>query len=306
MKKILLTLLFSFAFGAHAEPLKIFVPYGPGGNVDLQARIYAKELANLGVENVVLNRTGGDGMVGIRAAALAKPDGNNILYTCNGSITQKSAEHTGNREVVKQLIPVYKTMTIGQLFVTKKGSKITNWEELQAAIKSRSVSIGTSSGIMKDAVLDSVGIHPNVILVPFQGDVQTYAGVLSNVVDVGTVTMVWAPKAETGELNIIAVTSDKGRYGVKSLKERGYDVATSQYCGFWAPPGASDEVVKNFYNLIDRAQKSKEVDHGIRTVIHGLPAEPISQKAFADEIEAEYQNLLKRNSAKIAKGLIRP
>lgn len=302
MKKLLLSALFALALGAQAEPLKIIVPFAPGGNVDLQARIYSKEFTAMGIDNVVLNRPGGDAIIGIRAAVMSKPDGNTILYACNGGITQRSAENTGNRELIKQLVPVYKTMTIGQLFVTKKSNKIATWEDLQAAFKAgKTVSVGTSSGIMKDAVADSIGSYPNLIQVPFQGDIQTYTAVMQGTVDIGTITMVWAPKAEQGELNIIAVTSDKGRYGVKSLKERGYDVATSQFCGFWLPPGVTKETVTRFYNTIDKAQQSKEVDKGIRTVIHGLPAAKISTEAFAEEIEAEYQYLLKRNSAKLAK-----
>lgn len=304
MKKLSIALVLTCAFVAKAEPLKIIVPYGAGGNVDLQARVYAKELSAQGVENVVLNRPGADSAIGIRATASAKPDGNTILYSCSGGITQRSAESSEHREMVKQLVPVYKTMTIGQLFVTKKGNRIGTWEDLIAELKAgKTVSVGTNSGIMKDAVEDTIGNNrfPSLIQVPFQGDVQTYAAVMQGTVDVGTITMVWANKAEQGELNIIAVTSNKSRYGIKSLKERGYDVATNQFCGFWAPPGVSKETVNHFYSIILRAHKTKEVDTGIRTIIHGLPVEPVTPEAFAVEIENEYQFLLKRNSAKIAR-----
>jgi len=85
MKKLLLSLL--FVASAHAaEPLKIIVTYAAGGNTDLAARVYAKDLARQGIEAIVVNKPGAEGLVGIQELMAAKPDGNTVMYSGSSGV----------------------------------------------------------------------------------------------------------------------------------------------------------------------------------------------------------------------------
>ena len=87
----LLTLLFCLlATGATAQdyptkPVRILVPYGPGGATDIIARIVAAKLTeSLGQSFVVENRQGANGNIALEAAAKAQPDGYTLLWTTPG------------------------------------------------------------------------------------------------------------------------------------------------------------------------------------------------------------------------------
>ena len=71
-----------------SKPVRMLVPYGPGGATDIIARIVAQRLTeSLGQTVVVDNRAGGNGSVGAQAVANAPPDGLTLLVTSDATIT---------------------------------------------------------------------------------------------------------------------------------------------------------------------------------------------------------------------------
>ena len=68
-----------------SRPIMLVVPYAPGGNVDIAARVFAKELSSkLGQQVVIENKSGAGGIVGSVAVAKARPDGYTLLLTAAG------------------------------------------------------------------------------------------------------------------------------------------------------------------------------------------------------------------------------
>jgi tripartite-type tricarboxylate transporter receptor subunit TctC len=290
MKKLLLVLF--FAVTSHADTLKIIVPYAPGGNTDLTARLIAKELANQNIDAVIVNRPGAEGLVGQNDMLTQRPDGNTVLFTGSGGIIYNSLASVANYEKMRQLVPVSRMTITGQLLVTKRDNPIKTWEQLQSAARTRTVTIGTNSGIMRSMIQELFPNNPNVIIVPYNSDTQAMTGLLSSTVEVATVTFVFETNIANGELNGLAVTTDTGRFGIRSLRELGTGVSREQWYGFFLPPNTPTVTRNRLALAFNTAKQSPELDRAIRTSIHATLSKTVTPNEFAHAIEAEYQKLL--------------
>jgi tripartite-type tricarboxylate transporter receptor subunit TctC len=290
MKKLLLVLL--FAASAHAETLKIIVPYAPGGNTDLTARLIAKELANQNIDAVVINRPGAEGLVGQNDMLTQRPDGNTVLFTGSGGIIYNSLASVQNYDKMRQLVPVARMTITGQMLVTKRDSAIKTWEQLQSAVNTRTVTIGTNSGIMRSMIQELFPNNSNVIIVPYNSDTQTMSGLLSSTVEVATVTFVFETNVANKELNGLAVTTDTGRFGIRSLRELGTGVGREQWYGFFLPPNTPAEIRNRLALTFNTAKSSPELERAIKTSIHATLSKTVTPNEFAHAIEAEYRKLL--------------
>jgi len=293
MKKLLLALL--FAVSAHAEPLKIIVPYAPGGNTDLTARLIAKELANQNIDTVVINKPGAEGLVGQNDMLTQRPDGSTVLFTGSGGIIYNSLASGQNYDKMRQLVPVARMTVTGQFLLSKRDNAIKTWAQLQSAVKTRTVSIGTNSGIMRAMIQELFPNNPNIIIVPFNSDTQTMTALLSGTVDIATVTFVYENNVAAGELNALAVTTETGRFGVKSLKELGTGVSKEQWYGFFLPPNTPAEIRNRLALEFNTAKQSLELDRAVKTTVKATLSKTVTPNEFSHAIEREYQQLKKKD-----------
>jgi tripartite-type tricarboxylate transporter receptor subunit TctC len=295
MKKIFLALalLVSSSIFA-AEPLKIIVPYAPGGQTDLLARIFAKEIeTRQHIEVVVLNRPGAEGLVAQNDMLTKPADGNTVLFTGNGSIIFKSLESPANYANMKKLVPITRVIVSGNILATKSSSNVKTWEQLQAALKVRTVSIGTNGAQASSLITEIFGNTPNAIIIPYNSDSSSALGLMSGTVEVAVLTFVYSTNVANGEMNGLAVTTPTGQFGTKSLNELGVNATRQTWSGFFAPPGTSDKVAEHLFNIINEAKKSPELQTAVNTHIHAIMSKTLTPSAFAATIETEYQTQLK-------------
>lgn len=275
------------------DQIKIIVPFAPGGNTDVTARLYAKELANQQVDAVVVNRPGADGKVAVMEFLNANPDGRTILLGGNGSVVYPGLENTEYYENTKKLTPIMQATVFGQILLSKKDSPIKTWEHVLAKAKIGPVSIGVGTSVAKSLIGDIFGNNSNIIVVPFGGDAPTVLALYNNTVDVAFATFLYGPKVIAGEFNGIAVSTENGIFGIKSFKEMGVNVLRDQWVGFWAPPGTTDLQSKRLYEILERARKSPELQDAIKNQMHSIVAKQRSPEDFAVYIEKDYRRLLK-------------
>jgi len=293
MKRLLFALLLTASAHA-AEPLKIIVTYVAGGNTDLAARVYAKELARQGVETIVVNKPGAEGLIGMQELMAAKPDGNTVMYSGSSGVVYNSASNPAAYEIMTKITPLMRGALNGQMLVSRKDSDIRTVEQLKAALKTRTVAVGNNGAITRLALEELLGDSPNLIMVNFNGDNAVMLAMLNKSIEVSTVTFLMEDRVTAGELNGLATLTPKGRNGMKSLVELGYNISQEGWTGFWAPPGVSKETRDRLYTMLESARANEEVQKQIHTMVHaGVPRKQTPDE-FARDIEREYQRAVKQ------------
>src|SRR5882672_7427881 len=111
--------------GYPTRPVRIIVPYGPGGVADTTTRIVAQKLSErLGQQFVIENRPGAGGIVASKAGATAAPDGYTLTLTGNGTAISKSLFKSLPYDVLKDFTPVSVLAWLDLLIATKAGGPL--------------------------------------------------------------------------------------------------------------------------------------------------------------------------------------
>jgi len=298
MKKLLLTLLFCLSTAHATETIRVIVPYAAGGNTDLVARLYAKELAKQDIDAVVINRPGANGFVGTQEIMNARPDGKTLLFSGVGGVVYTATTNPAAYQAMNRLVPIIRTGVYGEMLVSHSSSDIKTFDQLIKALKTRTVAVGVSNSTMRSAVEELFPDNPNLIAVGYSGDGPTVLGLLNKSVEVGTMTWSQDFRIAQGELNGLAVFTARGRNNIKSLTELGYPIVYEGWNGFWAPPETPRDIRDRLYKAIEQARANKDLQKNISTVLHGSVAPKATPDQFADLIDREFTKTLVRNARK--------
>src|SRR5262245_27410912 len=206
------------AFPAHrawpqaTTPIKLVVPYPPGGGIDSTARIMAEEVGRTqGVVVVVENRPGAGTVIATEAVSRAKPDGNTLLLTLN-SFLVAAHTHKLSYDPLTSFEPICMTATTPLVIVVDARSPYRSLDDLIRAARSRpgeltySQITGTFSVAGFERLSRDAGMK--MTLVPFAGNAQSVTAVLGGHV---TATIVDYPSAagqlRAGSMRALATPS---------------------------------------------------------------------------------------------------
>jgi tripartite-type tricarboxylate transporter receptor subunit TctC len=127
------------------KPIRIIVPFPPGGSVDPLARVIGQRMSEtFGQQVVVDNRPGGNTVIGTDAAAKAAPDGYTLLLTASSHVTNPQLLPT-SYDPIKDFAPVATISTADMILVTNPSVPANNLQELLALAKARPGSLNYSS-----------------------------------------------------------------------------------------------------------------------------------------------------------------
>ncbi len=297
------------ASGAHAQtsdfpnrPIRIVVPYGPGG-VDYQIRALAPALGNvLGQQIVVENREGGGAIIGTAAVKSAPPDGYTLLFT--GTAALSVVPHLRKSGYVIDDFEPIGNVTATPLIVTARGNApFKTLAELVAYAKDNpgkvnmgSAGSGTSTHIVGEAFQAAAGIK--FTHVPFRGVGAATNAMLSGDVDlVIGVPGVMVPHFATGKLMAMASTG-KARSefapDVPSLFETGLDVVEETKFGLLAPRGTPEPVLRRLVDALQSAANTPEfIDLMRKTFATQAYLSPPQFRAAIGVEDAYWSKLLK-------------
>ncbi len=306
MKKILLALALAAmtapAFAAESfptRPIRFIVPYAPGGNVDISARIVAVPLGEtLGQTVVVDNRPGAGGNLGSSLVAKATADGYTLLVGSSGPLSVNPVIFKNlPYDSLKDFAPISTVQAVPLVILASPKSTIHSISDLVAAAKSRpgkltmaSSGAGTTNHFAIE-LLSSVA-NIKVLHVPYKGSGPALSELLGGQVE----TMVDQLAASIGHvrdgrLKVLAVTTPQRVSvlpNVPTLDELGYKgYQASTLLGLLAPTGTPKPVIAKLNAAVRKTMDNTAVAERFR----GLGASPAasSPEEFSQRIRDELQ-----------------
>lgn len=253
------------------KPIRIIVPYAPGGGPDILARQLAQKLALETSQTVfVENKVGAGGMLAGEVAALAPPDGHTLLLGASTHVTQKILEPKLNFDPLKSFVHITLSSTSAAVLVVPANSPYKTVKELTQAVKSQPGKLNyASGGVGSAAHLAGASlltyVKGDALHVPYKGSVEIVPSLLSGDTQFGFPVLSTAlPFITQGKIRALAVTSAvrlPQLPDVPTLRET-YDtdaLVQESWSGIWAPAGTPKSIVEKLYKAITAALNNPEL-----------------------------------------------
>lgn len=283
----------AFAQAYPAKPVRIVVPFPPGGGVDVVARTFSQKFTEAwGQQVIVENRPGAGGNIAADAVAKSVPDGYTLLITTIGHAVAPSLYRKLPFDPIKDFAAASQITATYLVLVANPGMPGT-LKELVALAKSQPgklnyghTGLGVAPHMVGEMLKAAAGI--DIVMVTYKGDAQTVPAMLSNEVQMGfspPTTVVQHVKA--GRLRALAVSgAARGAAfpDVPTVTEAGYPDATyNGWVGFFAPGGTPHDILNKISSETARALRLPDVAERLPT----WGAEPAG--TTPDEFAARYR-----------------
>jgi tripartite-type tricarboxylate transporter receptor subunit TctC len=251
------------------KPVRILVPFGPGGGTDIQGRLLSKKFyESMGQTFVVDNRAGAAGLIGADLVAKSPPDGYTILFTTASlSVNVTLYKKTLAFDPVKDLVPVSWISSVPLVLIVHPTVPVKTARELVALAKKNdkmtagSNGAGTTSFLAVEMMNQATGLH--TVNVPYKGGGPAITALLSGEVDFEFATaLAAAPHIKSGKVRALAVTTAKPAAAYPELPTMlsmypGFDV--DNWYAMFMPAGTPKAIVDKLNAEIIKALKSPDI-----------------------------------------------
>ena len=296
------------AGAAHAQtypdkPIRMVIPFPPGGGTDILGRLVAQKLTEANKWTIVPdNKAGAGGTLGITEAAKGKPDGYDMVMGQKDNLVVGPWIYKNlTWNPVKDFTPVAHVAWSPVIIATSATSKYKTLADVVAAAKAAPDTItygspgnGTTIHLAGDQFEKAAGIKMRHI--PYKGSNPALMDALAGNVDllVSSVPSAMA-QVKAGKLRPLAVTSAKRSTSlpdVPTVAESGYkgfDMST--WYGLLMPAGTPAPVARQMNAAVNKLLATPE----LQKAIHEQGAEPLSMtpEAFAEQLRRDYQGMEK-------------
>jgi tripartite-type tricarboxylate transporter receptor subunit TctC len=210
------------ASGAHAadsaknlfqRPLRILVPFAPGGGQDTTARLLGAKMSELlGQQVIVDNRPGGAGIIAAETALKAPPDGHTMYLASTSFVVTPSLQKSLPYDTLKDFAPIMRVSSTPGTLVVHASLPVRNVRELVALAKSKPGeltfgSAGVASNSHLSGELFKVLAGVDMVHVPYKGSALATNALLSGETAVGfSNAIATLPQVRAGRLRLLAVT----------------------------------------------------------------------------------------------------
>ena len=299
MKLFLAVAAALFCIGAGAQsfpskPVRIVVPYAPGGGTDIISRQVAQKLAEAWGQNVfVENRPGANGIAGTEVVLKSPPDGHNLVVVVAAHVINASLQAKMPYDPVADVAPVTLIARSPWVIVVTPAVTAQNLREFVAHARAnpgklRFGSSEPSSRLAGEQFKQLAGI--DLQHVPYKGGSQIMTDMLGGHIETGfTSTLTVLQHYKSGKLKVLAVAG-KARHlsmpDVPTAIESGYpDYETYAWYGMYAPKGTPRDVVGRIQQEIARIVRLPEMQE--RLSQFGAEAIASAPEEFAAYTAAE-------------------
>lgn len=293
-----------------SRPIRIIVPFPPGGVTDPLGRLLGEELRkSFGQPAIVENKPGAGTVIGVEATAKSKPDGHTIGIVGNSFTINHTLVARLPYDTLKDLRPVGLMVRAPNVMVGHPSVPARDLRGLVAYAKANpgkltyaSSGTGTAQHLIGESIKLATGM--DLVHVPYKGAGPAVSDLLGAQVNllVGNVPVL-LPHIAAGKVRAFGVsTTDRAQAApqVPSFAEQGYPMDLSAWFGIVAPAGVPDAIVARLNAEVVRTFSSPEVVKMLAA--QGYEPIPGSPEAFAAHIRSEiahYSALIKQGSVKL-------
>jgi tripartite-type tricarboxylate transporter receptor subunit TctC len=253
-----------------SRPIRLIVPYAPGGGADSVARVVAKRVSEtIGQPMVIENRGGAGSIIGTEMVAKAEGDGYTLLLGQSGPISINPAVYRDLRyDPIKDLAPVTMTTAYPYILVVNARRPVTSLQELVALVKSKpgsmnygTTGIGAANHLVTELFSSKAGLKMTHI--PYRGTALAVADLIGGRVDVVFADPISVlSHMQAGTLRALAVTSKERSPvvpDVPTIAESGFPGFDAiAWHGILAPMGTPPNIIKRLRTEIVSALQHPE------------------------------------------------
>jgi tripartite-type tricarboxylate transporter receptor subunit TctC len=297
---------------AQSGPLtRIIFPFAAGGGGDALCRLIAQNLGPALDRTVIVeNRTGGDGLIGIKSVKGASPDGTTILITTGPTMyLLPMVETTPSFDGSKDFLPVsllgrFDFGIVASPAIGVKDFKgLVDWLRANPARATFGVPSNGTIPHFAGSRLEEM-LRLQMTRVPYRGSAPIVNDVIGGHLPFGIVTVADSTtQHRAGAVRILAVSSaERSPFlpDVPTLKESGIDLVADSWYGMWLPAGSSPAFAKQLSTAVGAALAKPEVREKLLAI--GLVPVGSTPEALAGELSANtafWQPIVKATGYKI-------
>jgi len=284
--------------GYPSKPIRLVVPYGPGGGADIVARPLAQQLAEqLGQPVVVENRAGASGTIGSAAVAQAAPDGYTLLINFSSLFLAPLVVEEQPFDPEKSFTPIGQIATVPQVIVVHPSLPVQSTRELidYASKNPGQLSYVTAgAGTQQHLTGESLGLAAGVRLshVAYKGGSQAMTDLLGGHVKMGVLLLPTVlPQIQAGKLRPIAVVENRRTDTLPELPtvaESGVPgfAMPDMFIGLFGPPATPQPVIQRLNAEVRKALQAPEL---LKTLdLAGYAPAPQDAAEFAPKTRDSY------------------
>ena len=253
-----------------SKPVRIVVPFPPGGAVDIVGRALAQHLSTVfGQPVVVENKPGANGVIGSALVAKAEPDGYTLLLSALGAITVIPHVRDVGYDPLKSLMPVTQAVRLSLVWLARPGLEAKTMADLikldKAGVK---LSAGNSgNGSPNHLAIEQFNLMAgtNLTSVPYRGESPALTDLMGGQIDLAVITLVAATvPLNAGSIKLLATSGTKAPQSMPQLATVAAATGLTEYSaeawqGVFVPAGAPPDIVNRLNAEIVKILHSPEV-----------------------------------------------
>jgi len=279
------------------RPIRLILPYNPGGAIDFVGRALGQHLGEaLGQPVVPENRSGAGGMLGTEVVARAQPDGHMLLLMDPAIVTNPSLQERVPYDLFRQLEAISVVSTSPLVLVVSPGLNVNTFDTFVAYGKANpgklnfaSAGVGTAPHLAAELFKQRTGIEATHV--PYKGIAASYIDLMSNKVQFAFSSIAGAigftndnrvlPLATTGQVRS-EIYPDKPTVSEAGLK----DFTVDLWLALFAPAGMPDDVKAKLTQAVQTVSAKPEFKAALANV--GATPRGSTPAEAADFVKAEY------------------
>jgi tripartite-type tricarboxylate transporter receptor subunit TctC len=289
-----------------SRPIRMIVPFPPGGGIDTTARITAQKLSEvIGQQIVVENQGGGGGVIATGAVVNAAPDGYTLLYHSTTGIVHAAVTPKLPYDWLKDLAPVSITTRFAPVMVVSPTLPVKDLKEFIALLKANpgkysyaSSGTGTAVHLAEELFRQKAGV--DMVHVPYRGTIAAMPDLIA-----GRVAMmidgvpVQTKNVQAGTVKALAVTTDARSPAlpeVPTMKESGLDYIVPYWTAVYAPAKTPQPVIDRLAAAFKKAMQSDEVTKKLaESGTEAVGSTPAELDALTRQQFALYRGIVESN-----------